>query len=88
MGRAAELNSGVLPRDGRGSHQPLKLHEGHREEVYLEDTRGGKAVCVTVVPNRVAQAYQLHTHKHSLVENLVPCTTTLVQITHDILYQA
>lgn len=87
LGRAVELAGGVRPRDGRGSHQPLQLQEGHGEQVYLEDT-GGKAACVTVVPTRVPQAHQLQAYKYSsLVENLVPCATTLVQITHDVLYQ-
>lgn len=58
LGRAVELAGGVRPRDGRGSHQPLQLQEGHGEQVYLEDT-GGKAACVTVVPTRVPQAHQL-----------------------------
>lgn len=87
LDRAVELDRGVLPRDGRGSHQPLQLLEGHGEQVYLEDTEG-KAVCVTVVPTRVPQAHQLQAHKCSLVENLAPCVTALVQITNNILYQA
>lgn len=86
MGRAVELARGVRPRDGRGSHQPLQLQEGHGEQVYLEDT-GEKAACVTVVPARVPQAHQLPAHKCSLVENLVPCVTALVQVTRNILYQ-
>lgn len=55
-----ELDGQVLPGDGRGSHQPLQLLEGHGEEVYLEDT-GGKAVHVTMVPIRVPQAHRLQT---------------------------
>lgn len=87
MDRAAELDRGVVPGDVRGSHQPLQLLEGHGEEVYLEDT-GGKAACVTVVPTGVPQAHPLQTHSRSLVENLVPCVTALVQIIHNVMDQA
>lgn len=87
MGRALELGGGTLPRDGRGSHQPLQLQEGHGEQVYLEDT-GRKAACVTMAPTRVPQAHQFQAHNCSLVKNLVPCATALVQITHNVLYQA